>query len=199
MSRRSLLLFLTSTLGLLAQGRLYPIPILPGIPPELRQYLALTDAQANAVDKLIFDNEMLSSEKSRRMAQVQSEIAEELNKDPLDPMSIGVRYAEIEAIRRGLDAESKRMRVAIRAVLTDPQKVKLKTLEDASKLGSTISSAVCFGFLDPTSYAMPRLGASFTNVLIGMPISSYVGAYSGCGFPTLLTFNPGPLAEPTQK
>ncbi len=169
------------------------------IPPDLKQFLALTDAQADAVSQLFNNNQVLASEKSVRISQVQREIADELNKDPLDPMSIGVRYAEIEAIRRGLDAESERMRIAVRAVLTEPQKVKLKTLEEASKLSSTISSAVCFGFLDPTSGSMPRLGASFTNVLTAMPIPSYFGTYSGCGVPTMLTFNPGPLAEPTQK
>jgi hypothetical protein len=198
MLRNILFLFLASTLGLFAQGGFSPIPMLLGIPPELVQYLSLTSAQVSTVNRLLNDNQRLAAEKSRRMAQVQGEIALELNKDPLDPMSIGIRYAEIEAIRRGLDAESERMRVAVRAVLTDPQKVKLKTLEEASKLGSTISLAVCFGFLDPTSYAMPRLGASFTNVLIAMPIPSY-SANFGCDIRTVLTFAPGPADQPTQK
>ena len=200
MSRRILLLFLASTLGLFAQGRIIGTPFFRALPPELRQYLALTDTQADAVTKLFDDNQLLVSEKSRRMAQVQSEIAEELNKDPLDPMSIGVRYAEIEAIRRGLDAESKRMRVAVRAVLTDPQKVKLKTLEEARKLSPTISAAECYGFLDPMQTALPRIsgsaGFSFTTIPI---LSPYPPTYSGCGYSPTLTFTPGPADQPTQK
>ena len=109
MSRRILLLFPCFDAGfVLLRDESLALPFFPALPPELRQYLALTDAQADAVTKLFNENQLLASEKSRRMAQVQSEIAEELNKDPLDPMSIGVRYAEIEAIRRGLDAESER-------------------------------------------------------------------------------------------
>jgi hypothetical protein len=168
------------------------------IPPDLKQFLALTDAQADAVSKLFNDNQLLASEKSFRISQVQREIADELNKDPLDPMSIGVRYAEIEAIRRGLDAESERMRVAIRAVLTEPQKLKLKTLEEASKLSSTISSAVCYGFLD-LDPAARRIAGGITgsSFVIYDPVNGM--PYLGCGVPTMLTFNPGPLAEPTQK
>ena len=102
--------------------------------PQVRKYLQLTDAQERgiALNNTEYDQQSLS--KSERIAQVRTEIAEETQKDPLDPAALGVRYAEIELIRRDLAELADARQKQHLALLTDAQRVKLKALEEAIKL-----------------------------------------------------------------
>ncbi len=121
----------------------------PVFPQELKDFLTLTDSQADAVGKAVAAYDGLANEKSQRVYQVQTEVAAELRKEPLDPMAIGLYYAEMEAIARGMRSELSTLRGKVTALLTEPQKTKLKSLEDAMKLSVTISQAQCLGFLTP--------------------------------------------------
>jgi hypothetical protein len=111
--------------------------ILGGItqfPPQLKQYLELTDAQAGSIIRLNSSFQTFQFEKGRRMAQVQLELAEETAKAAIDPMALGVRHLELEAIRRALQAEQDRIAAAIQNVLTPAQKTKVQALQQAVQL-----------------------------------------------------------------
>ncbi len=159
-------------------------------PPEIRAFLTLTDAQVQAISRANSDYAEYSAQKSARMAQVQREIDEETRKDVLDPGAIGVRYAELEAIRRDLDDQLQRTREKVAAQLTDPQKAKLKTLDDARKLQPVIRDAECTNLLAPLPPVL--VGVISPNPFPANFIPVPIGANRfGC-----LTFAPGPIFQP---
>jgi hypothetical protein len=86
---------------------------------------------------------------------VQGEIGEETAKDPLNPGALGVRYAEVEAIRREIAERNKKLIADNLAVLTSAQALKLKALEEALKLVPTSNEAVAVKLIEnacPASY-----------------------------------------------
>ena len=128
-----------------------PIPIRAfGFPAQLKQYLGLSDAQVDTIVRLNMEYNRLAAEKSLRSAQVQSEIAEWTAKEPLEPMALGLRYTELEVIRRELRDGLARTREKTLAVLDTAQKAKLKALEDAMKLQPVIAQAQCENLLAQT-------------------------------------------------
>ena len=88
-----------------------------------------------------------SLQRSQRMYEVQSEIADETARSPLDPGALGVRYAEVEAIRREIVERSKKLVAENVALLTPAQTIKLKALEEALKLVTTGCEARSIGLL----------------------------------------------------
>jgi hypothetical protein len=130
-------------------------PILRPFPQflgEIRTYLALTDEQVAKMQRQIDDYSRWAALRQRRMSEVQLEIAVETAKTPLDPAALGVRYAEVEAIRREIAERGDALVPANVAVLTEAQKVKLKALkllpEDCS--GARFGLGVSGGFIfDP--------------------------------------------------
>src|SRR6266852_5223203 len=98
MRKFSLLLLLCVAAPALAQP---PFPVFR-FPQPLKDYLGLSDAQVDSINRLNGDYNSFVFQKTTRMAQVQREIGDVTNADPIDPMAIGLRYAEIEAIRRDL-------------------------------------------------------------------------------------------------
>jgi len=131
-------------LGLAAFASVWGQSTLPPIyrfPEAIRVYLALTDTQILKISEQNFEFARWSSGRSQRMYMVQAEIAQETAREPLDPAALGIRYAEVEAIRREIVERNKQLIVANVAVLTPAQVTKLKALEEAMKLASTGSEA----------------------------------------------------------
>src|SRR5437899_11426424 len=93
-------------------------PPVPYFPQELKQYLALSDDQAAKINTLNSQLRSFQSEKTQRQFQVQREIAEETAKPNPDPMALGVRYFEIEALRRQMESEQKNTATQTQALLT---------------------------------------------------------------------------------
>lgn len=149
---------------------------------QLMKYLDLTPDQLVRITAINGDYMMLVAGKSRRMAQVQQEIAEETAKSPLDPMALGVRYAELEATRRELRAEEAKLNPRITALLSDAQRAKLKTLDDAMKLQPLICEALSLRLLvtpEPAGGPIPvNVGnpIGLTGVVTFLPIGAM-----GCG------------------
>ena len=100
----------------------------------LRLFLELTETQVAAIQQANADFDRLAAQRQRRMAQVQQEIADEMAKDPVDPLALGLRYAEMVSIWRFLEGEQGRLRDKVRQVLTEPQRARLRALEEALKL-----------------------------------------------------------------
>lgn len=84
---------------IMAQLPLPPGPIrTPPFPQALQSYLELSSDQANAIVRLNASVQQFQSEKLRRTAQVQIELVQETAKPTLDPMALGIRHLELEAI-----------------------------------------------------------------------------------------------------
>jgi hypothetical protein len=150
--------------------------------PQLQQYLQLTNAQVTAISQANRRFTEWSLEKQIRIGTVQREIAEETAKSPLDPMALGIRYAEIEAICREVRERESDVQKSNINQLTDAQKTKLKTLEDAWKLLPTISEAQAArllsggGLIPRLVVPSSRIGADIS--IIGPAIAPVSGCYS---------------------
>jgi hypothetical protein len=144
--RKMMVLLALSTSVCLAQT-IVPIPVF-FFPPELKQYLALSDDQVAKISTLNSQLNSFRASKFERQIQVQSEIAEWTAKENLDSLALGLRYAELEAIRRELDDQQKKTVSQIQALLTVDQKAKLATLQQALTLYSTACSGVSQNLLN---------------------------------------------------
>jgi len=112
------------------------------LPPGLVGYLELTDAQQQQIVQANLGFQVFSLQKQRRSAQVQLEIAAETAKPDLDPMALGLRYRELEAIRREMSAEQARAVQTVQGILTTAQRQKLSVLQEALRMQSTACDAV---------------------------------------------------------
>jgi hypothetical protein len=164
-------------------------------PPQLKAYLELTDDQIQAITKANTDLNAFRATKLQRHLQVQAELAQEMAKQSLDPMALGLRYMELEAIRRELNSEQLKTATAVQNVLTTPQKAKAAALQQALQLYPTACSAVDQNVL-PTAALPPgniipvnRIdpNGGFASILLGpLPLSDCnVGLRTGA-----FTFSP---------
>src|SRR6266849_2046642 len=145
--RKMMVLLALSTSVCLAQT-IVPIPVF-FFPPELKQYLALSDDQVTKISTLNAQLSSFRATKFERQIQVQSEIAEWTAKEVLDSQALGIRYAELEAIRRELNDQQKTTASQIQTLLTVEQKAKLAVLQQALTLYSTACSGVSQNLLSP--------------------------------------------------
>lgn len=118
------------------------------LPPEridpyfqLREYLQLTNDQFARIQRNNNEYYEWANSKQQRIAQVQEEITIETAREVLVAGALGIRYAEIEGIRRHITERRKELHKLNQAVLTDAQKTKFKTIEDALKLDPVITGA----------------------------------------------------------
>lgn len=148
MGVKTLLLFVAALVPVAAQ---MPPVILPvsGGSPNIVQYLELTPAQMARMTIIQADFAKWQAVRTERTFQVNAELAVETQKSPIDPMALGLRYAELETIRREVAEEETKVMARMRDVLNDAQKAKLKTLEDAAKLLPLVNQAECYYLLAP--------------------------------------------------
>ncbi len=164
-----------------ASAQTIPVPYSPLA--AVREFLQLTDSQAQTILANNDEYDRFSNEKQGRIRQVQSEIAEETAKSPLDPNALGIRYAEIETICREMKDRAKEYRTRNLDILNDAQKAKVKVLEDAMKLAPVISQAQLANLAgDITSAPYAFIGSSFA---IGGGPGGILGGPSGCYSPFL--------------
>src|SRR5262249_11750214 len=141
-----------------------PQPYMPFVFSDLKAYFDFSPTQILAISHANDDYRQAVSNNQQRIFQVQFEIDQEIRKDPLDPMALGIRYVEIEQLRRQSNEEFAKTRDKVRGVLTDAQKAKLKTLEDARKLQPLISQAECQNLLDPITQ-------EFASFILGVAVN----------------------------
>lgn len=139
------ILFLTLTAGAAAQTM--PIPHAP-FPPAVKSYVGLTDEQTVRILRLNSELAQFMTSKLRRQIQVRAEIGQETRKEALDATALGLRYLELEVIRRELADERKKTVRAVHALLNEPQKVKVAALEQALRDRSTACAAVALQLLE---------------------------------------------------
>ena len=156
------------------------IPSFADFPPQLKSYLELTDDQVTSIKKANIDLNTFRAGKLQRQFQVQAELAQETAKQTPDPMALGLRYVELEAIRRELQAEQQKTATAVQTLLT-AQKTKVAALQQALLLYPTACSAVDENVLQPTLLSgrntipanqIDSSQGSFASFLLGIPAVS---------------------------
>jgi hypothetical protein len=168
-------IFVLLTMGALwAQG-----PGMPNIRPfeQIRQYLELTAEQILKLTQQNAELQRFQAEKARRSAMVQREIAVETRREPLDPHALGLRYAELETIRREIAEEQTKLLAANRNVLTDAQKTKLRALEEALKLVPVANQAQALNLMPggcaPLAVGRPGVGnGGQPGIIIGNVVNN---------------------------
>lgn len=114
------------------------------LPPAVKLFLGLTDAQLKLIGEKNLEFERFLAFKRSRLEQVRAEIAAETRKAALDPLALGLRYVEVEQIRREIAAAEERLRGQLRSALTAEQLGKLASLEQARELLPVWREAAAF-------------------------------------------------------
>ena len=149
---------------------------------EVKQFLQLTDSQLQTILTNNDEYNRWSFQKQDRIRQVQSEIADETGKSPLDPNALGIRYAEIQAICREMKDRANEYLTRNMTVLNQDQKTKLKVLEEALKLAPVISQAQ-YGNLIGGFTSAPYAFTSSSFGIGGSVIGGIIGPANGCYLP----------------
>ncbi|MBC7924158.1 MAG: hypothetical protein H7039_00725 [Bryobacteraceae bacterium] len=135
------------------------------LPPDLTAYLELTESQVGQIAQTNRDFTTLTASRQNRSFQVQLEISVELGKPDPDAMALGLRYRELESIRRDIASQRERTVTAVQSFLTATQKQKLTSLTEALRIYRTACNATDWNFLAPLPTAIAfsgnRLGGSF--------------------------------------
>lgn len=154
---------------------------------QLKDFLQLSDSQLQTI---LDNNDQFNgyaATKQSRIAQVQTEIAAETAKETLDPMALGIRYAEIESICRELKDQAVTYQQKNTVALSDPQRAKLQILQDAMKLAPVISEGISGNligtFTNAPAFFAGASGGSFTALGSAGGIGYAFGCYSYAPFP----------------
>lgn len=109
---------------------------------DVTEYLSLAPYQIKTLNVINAEYYDWLVTQHPRVEQVEREITE-LNSVPeVDPLGLGVRYAELETIRRGIIEKLNLKRSRLAAVFTGSQNERLAVLSQALRLRSTVDSAV---------------------------------------------------------
>lgn len=156
-------------------------------PPTLAQYLGLTDAQVQAISEVSQSYSGFSSQKAERAWTVRTELTQETAKETLDPMALGLRYLELEAIHRALVSENAAAVKKVQALMTPEQIAKLNALNEALKLYPTACNAALGQYLiDPNRGGTP----AFVDGVYGLVYPAPCGAMSGNRVPVVNVKSP---------
>ena len=136
------------TIGLLLLGlsstalwaQLPPVRVF--FPEQVKQYVGLSDEQVGRIQQANLGLSLFQATKAARQLLVQAEIAQETRKETLDAMALGLRYLELEGIRREIEREQAKTVAAVQALLTDAQKLKVAALVQVMRDYSTACAGV---------------------------------------------------------
>lgn len=177
-----------ASVGLAQTGLPVVVGDMTSFPPNLKQYLELSDDQVSQITTLNLNLSQLVSTKTQRQLQLQVEIVQETARPSIDAMAIGSRYAEIEQIRRDIQTERTRTVASAQNILTEAQKGKLTALQQVLRDYPVACAAIT------TNLMGAGIGASAVNPNLngplpgGVPDFSYatflLGAVSTCPVPT---------------
>lgn len=140
--------------------------LLPGrvvqfqLPAALVQHLELTAEQTATVNRVNTGLLTYEQGKQQRMITVQVELARETVRETVDAMALGLRYLELESIRREMAAERSKAAAAITAVFTPAQRAKLQSLNEALRLSNLACLALTYNLM--TAPAVQQIVPIFT-------------------------------------
>ncbi len=115
----------------------------------LKQTLNLTDAQLQQIREIT--RQQMESVKpiAQQMREKGMAIREEMKKQSPDQAKVGQLTVELKDLREQLKSKRAARGDSISAVLTPEQREKLKSLEEAAKLGPAVRQAAVLGLIDP--------------------------------------------------
>ncbi len=155
-------------------------PVRPPV-PQLTRYLELTIEQQAGLLRIQAEWQRFLAQKQQRVAQVERELSRETNANVPDPLSLGLRYAELEAICRESRDKDKENIASARKLLTAAQTAKLQTLEAAYLLLPIVAEADLAGLMQA-----PMLNPLGGNAPDGGILAANVRQstrYPGCKYP----------------
>lgn len=164
-------------------------PFEPPISEPLRQYLELTSAQVTSISSLTGQLVRYQAEKTQRMAQVHVEIAAEMGRNSLDPMALGMRYVELEVIRRELTAEARRVAEETQKLYTPAQRTKIVALQEVLRQYPLACEALQRNLMPPPEQPQPGFAQFLLTsyVLPACPVGGLRAGGFGPGLPGLVT------------
>jgi hypothetical protein len=112
-------------------------------PTDLKQYLNLTVREVAAIQQAATRYNQAAASKQLRLIEIRNEIDAETRKTRPDALTLGVKYNEIESIRRDLATQLVALRDQLRASLGPAQRDKLSALSDARNLLPIAYDAQC--------------------------------------------------------
>lgn len=134
-----------------------------GMSRALRGFFGFTPRQENAIEAGNASVREFAREKQTRARQVQGEIAEETGRVVPDPNALGVRYLELEAIRREVDDREQRARREAGAELVGAQKELARELAASRPLARLAAQADCNYLVDSEAYLF-RVGSGCFSI-----------------------------------
>jgi Spy/CpxP family protein refolding chaperone len=159
---------------------------------EVKTYLALTDAQVTSLNT-IHNSERTAAQSIREQMQSKRTALETAISAGTTASAAGQLLLDIEALRKQLTNLNTTYQAQALAVLSDAQKTKLKTLDDAAKLSTSIHQAAALNLLTPPSDAHPAIGGP------GGPRGGFGGPRGGTGGPANSPFRRnGPPPPPVE-
>ena len=120
-----------------------------GAPMEaLKTYLGLSDTQVASLRQARTDAFEQAKPNMRDGAQKARDLRAEMNKANPDPNTVGRLMTEMKQMREQGRSTQTQVREKSMAVLTEPQKAKLKVLDEAAALQDTVREARMSGLLN---------------------------------------------------
>ena len=114
----------------------------PG-PTPAQEYLGLTREQIAFFYRNLDEHSVYAGRLINRLQTIALELDAEFLRERLDPMAFGVRYAEIETIKREYGERSRAIVAQHRARLSPGQLERLRNIAEASRLDETNFDAAC--------------------------------------------------------
>jgi Spy/CpxP family protein refolding chaperone len=114
----------------------------------MKDYLALTDAQAAVIAGILNDFNDYAERTRSQIAALQQDILNLRGKETLDTTAIGADYVAIEVALRSTTTQWTTAQNRIQQVLTPEQQTKLQPLQDSVKMQPLVDSARCSGMIN---------------------------------------------------
>ncbi len=180
-------------------GSAIPI-IFPPPMTNLKQFLALTDAQVDQLKQVQQQKQQAEQQIWQQISAKYQELETLLNADAKDPVRIGQLMIEIRTLQKQLPLSPDPYRQQALNVLTPEQRQKLPTLDQAIKLAPAAQEAVSVSLIDsPPARILPAgvPGAEGLSTSVsatwGMPNAAILPAPGNAPVPRLL---PLPVGTP---
>lgn len=126
----------------------------------LREFLELSDGQLEKIQQQNDTFARFTRVRTQRIVAVQNELEVEKTRSPLDPVSLGIRTAEIESIRRDIAERNAKLIADNLGVLTEGQRTKVKVLEDVVRMLSTANQAQALKLAPDDCANLSRIAAT---------------------------------------
>lgn len=121
-------------------------------PPPIAGYLALTPGQTAEMAQNLLDYREYLNRTGERSFLVWQEIAEERRREPIDPLALGLRFAELVTLKRETAERERAVTARQRALLTPEQTIRLQNLIEADRLSNQLAPDARGLFLMPVRF-----------------------------------------------